>query len=216
MIWYIDTKDLMTKYIERPIDEIMNTNYLIISSSVLCTEKMDNVLNVYSTFLSVNVLKGVGIMTDPHSVQAKEEFKGYLLRNPKIILFLLEIIQTDVSKKENTLFITTPSEKENGNIEIFCEVIDELFSYKITEYPKKPEVNLTECLERLIYYADEADKLIIANMSYPERFNELQKKTKKELKKMVKNIGLYYPGMDKTEMVEVIAGRDRIGYTMEV
>jgi hypothetical protein len=183
-----------------------NTNYLIFSSKIVNTQSRPNVLSIYTVFNACGLPKGVQITTDLNSSQAREEFKAWILTRPKEILFLVEIILNDLTTKENTLFVTTPSEK--NMINIMADVVGDLFSYKMKRYPEEAEIDLEQCLNRLNYYVSASDELMIDTVvtDPSSKAKLLSKKSKKFLKRFLKNKGFETDGLSKNEMIELILG----------
>jgi hypothetical protein len=180
-----------------------DTNYLIFSGKIVNTQSRQNVLSIYTVFNACGLPKGVQINTDLNSQKAREEFKSWLLTRPKEILFLVEIIINDLTTDENTLVITTPSEKYG--VEILADVMSDLFSYKMNKYPENAEVNLDECLSKLTYYTSASDQLMIDYAKDPySKAKLLSKRKKKFIKKYLKNKGMETKGLSKTEMIELI------------
>lgn len=204
MIYSIDTDQLMKEYSKLGTEQCCdNTNYLIFSGKIINTQSRPNVLSIYTVFNACGLLKGVQINTDLNSIQAREEFKSWLLTRPKEILFLVEIILNDLTTDEDTLFITTPS--ETAMIKIMADVIGDIFSYKMKRYPDEAEINLNDCLAKLNYYFSASDELMIdSTKDLSTKAKLLSSKSKKYLRKFLKNKGLETDGLSKTEMIELI------------
>lgn len=207
MIWWADTKTLMKRYVKRSTEEVYNTNFLILSSKITCTDLSENTLNVYNVFLCVNTLKGVGLTDKPNSTAALDGFTKFLLNSPRVMLFLSTIFQNDFESGEDTLFVTTPEERNVFGMETFTEAIYNLFGYKINEYPEEPEYSYTDVLERLIHYGETADDALFDKLSVDKRLEKLGEKTKKEIKKMAKATPGYIDGMSKADMIELVLQR---------
>jgi hypothetical protein len=189
----------MKEYSKLGMKQANDTNYLIFSGKIVNTQSRENVLSIYTVFNACGLPKGVQINTDLNSFNAREEFKSWLLTRPKEILFLVEIILNDLTTNENTLFITTPSEKYG--VDILADVMGDLFSYKMKRYPEEADINLEGCLERLMidYAKDPYSKAKL-----------LSKKKKKFVKKYLKNKGMETNGLSKSEMIDLILDRGSI------
>jgi hypothetical protein len=199
----------MKEYSKLGMKQANDTNYLIFSGKIVNTQSRENVLSIYTVFNACGLPKGVQINTDLNSFNAREEFKSWLLTRPKEILFLVEIILNDLTTNENTLFITTPSEKYG--VDILADVMGDLFSYKMKRYPEEADINLEGCLERLTYYTSASDQLMIDYAKDPySKAKLLSKKKKKFVKKYLKNKGMETNGLSKSEMIDLILDRGSI------
>lgn len=207
MIWWLTSDTLMKKYVKRTEEEVHNTNFLLLSSKINCTQVSDNVMNVYNVFICVNTLKGVGLMDDPNSPEALAGFTKFLLNSPKVMSFLATVIQNDFTTSEDTVFVTTEDEKDVFGMETFTDAICNLFGYRINEYPDRPEYSYTDVLQRLIHYIEEADQALLDKMPMDKKVETLRQRSKKELKRMVKEDPRYIPGMKRDDMIELICDR---------
>lgn len=204
MIWYLTTEDLMEKYSKRSVKELEKTNYLIMSSRVRTTIERDNVLNITNLFMNAGLLKGVGFNTESDSVLAKEEFKNFLLKNPKGLSVICAMIECSILEDEDTVIICTPNELKCDYLQVFCEVVSELFHYPILRYPATMELELEEAIQRLLYYKKTVKEYVIAQASDMDRMKMLGNMKKKELKKELKKRGLYSSSMGKEDMLEIL------------
>ena len=204
MIWYLTTEDLMEKYSKRSVEELEKTNYLIMRSRVRTTIERDNVLNITNLFMNAGLLKGVGFNTESDSVLAKEEFKNFLLKNPKGLSVICAMIECSILEDEDTVIICTPNELKCDYLQVFCEVVSELFHYPILRYPATMELELEEAIQRLLYYKKTVKEYVIAQASDMDRMKMLGNMKKKELKKELKKRGLYSSSMGKEDMLEIL------------
>ena len=204
MIWYLTTEDLMEKYSKRSVTELEKTNYLIMRSRVRTTIERDNVLNITNLFMNAGLLKGVGFNTESDSVLAKEEFKNFLLKNPKGLSVICAMIECSILEDEDTVIICTPNELKCDYLQVFCEVVSELFHYPILRYPATMELELEEAIQRLLYYKKTVKEYVIAQASDMDRMKMLGNMKKKELKKELKKRGLYSSSMGKEDMLEIL------------
>ena len=204
MVWYLTTEDLMEKYSKRSVKELEKTNYLIMSSRVRTTIERDNVLNITNLFMNAGLLKGVGFDTESDSVLAKEEFKNFLLKNPKGLSVICAMIECSILEDDDTVIICTPNELKCEYLQVFCEVVEELFQYPILRYPATMEPNLEETIQRLLYYKKTVKKYMMSQASDMDRLKMLEKMKKKDLKKELKKRGLYSSSMEKEDMIEIL------------
>lgn len=204
MIWYLTTEDLMEKYSKRSVKELERTNYLIMSSRVRTTIERDNVLNITNLFMNAGLLKGVGFNTESDSILAKEEFKNFLLKNPKGLSVICAMIECSILEDEDTVIICTPNELKCDYLQVFCEVVGELFQYPILRYPSIMELDLKEVIQRLLYYKKTVKQYTISKASDIDRMKILEKMKKKELKRELKKRGLYSSSMERDDMIEVL------------
>ena len=208
MIWWMNTHTLMKKFTKRSDEEVQNTNFLILSSKVNCTNLSNNVLNVYNAFLCVNTLKGVGLMDEPNSKEALAGFTKFLLNSPTLMQFIATVIQTDLSGTEDIVFLTTKEEADIFGMDTFTDAIFNLFGYRINEYPDNPEYSRVDVLNRLIYYLEESENALIGMMTNDKKLEVLSKKSKKEQRHMVEDDPRYISGMRRDDIVELICSRE--------
>lgn len=201
-IYFMTTKDLMEKYAEQDIDEVIRTDYLIFSSKIQCTIPRRNVINIYNHFLALNVLKGVPVAMDPKCEEAKDAFKRELLKHPKSVSILISILKSGLKGENNIVFLVTPKELKSGNIETFCKAVIDLFHYEILRYPEIGRIDPEECLKRLIYYEKEVEWMELRRLPGELRKEALMKKDKKRLKEMLKEKDAFESGLSKEELVE--------------
>lgn len=195
----------MEKYSKRSVKELENTNYLIMSSRIRTTVERDNVLNITNLFLNAGMLKGVGFNTESDSVLAKEEFKNFLLKNPKALSIICATIECSILEEEDSVIMCSPNELKCDYMQVFCEVIEDLFQYPILRYPNTTlDFDLEEVINRLLYYKKTVKKHLLSTASNVDREKMLSKMKKKELKKELKKRGLYSSSMEKSDMVEVL------------
>lgn len=206
MIWWIDSKTLMKEYVNEPQSMIEKGTYLILSSRILNTETRPNVLNMYSTFMSLNQLKGVDVLTDIDSRQARIGFKDYLLKHHKIVLFLVEVIAHDMELNGDTLFIIHEDDPV-GNIEVFTDVFEELFKYRIEKYPKVSKARTNNMAKIVQYYRDEIDDTMLKCNSDSSVERVLKSMDKSELRGMMMRQHMEYHGLDKSEMIDELMKR---------
>lgn len=210
MIWYISTKDLMEKYSKRSFKKLERTNYIIMSSCVRITKEHDNVLNVSPLFMNAGLLKGVGFDIEPDSITAKEQFKSYLLKNPKGLSILCALIECTLLEDEDSVIICSPKEMKYGYIQTFSEVVSQIFSFPILKYPNETSYNPEEVIRRLLYYRDAITKFVISKGTKSERTKLIAKMNKKELKKELKLRNLYSSTMSTGEMRDILSEFYRI------
>lgn len=208
MIWWMTTNTLMKKYTKRTEEEVQNTNFLLLSSKVNNTRISDNVVNIYNAFLCVNTLKGVGLMDEVNSPEALEGFTKFLMNSPTIIQFLATVIQNDFTSSEDTVFVTTEQEKDVFGMDTFLDAIENIFGYRINEYPDNAEYSYRDVLQRLIYYLESSDEALLDRKPMDKKVEHLQDMSKKELKKMAKKDPRYIDGMGRDDMIELIATRE--------
>lgn len=204
MIWYLTTEELMEKYSKRSVAELEHTNYLIMSSRIRTTVERDNVLNISTLFMNAGLLKGVGFNTESDSILAKEEFKNFLLKNPKGLSLICAMIECSILENEDTVILCTPDELKCDYLKIFAEVVSEIFHYPILQYPMVMKPDIEETIKRLLYYKKSVKEFMMTKASDLDREKMLQKMKKKELKKELKKRGLYSSSMDKEDMIEIL------------
>lgn len=204
MIWCLTTEDLMEKYSKRSVKELEKTNYLIMSSRIRTTIERDNVLNITNLFLNAGLLKGVGFNTESDSNLAKEEFKNFLLKNPKGMSIICAMIECTVVEGEDTVLLCTPNEFKCDYMKTFCEVVYDLFAYPILRYPETAEVDLSDVIKRLLYYNKTIKSFLVTNANETDRTTMISRMSKKELRKALKKRGLYSDIMTKKDMIELL------------
>lgn len=204
MIWYLTTKDLMERYTKRSISSIEKTNYVVISSRVRITKDRDNVIQASQLFINGGLLRGVGMM-EADSFLVKDNFKEYLLGKVPPLAFICSMIECSIMENEDTVLICSPNEMKTGYMKIIADVIMDLFHYPVMPYPEVDvDFDLEDVIKRLIYYNENLKKLRESNMSPSELRNYIQTLSKKELKKKLKKLDMYYPNMSKKDMIEAL------------
>ena len=114
MVYYMDTITLMKKYSKLPIEVIDKTNFIIISSRIKITKNRENVLMASNMFINSGMLKGVGMEFDSDPEQALENFKRYLLKEPRALSLLCASIEAYITAGENTVFLCSPNDMKVG------------------------------------------------------------------------------------------------------
>lgn len=204
MIWYLTTEELMEKYSKRSVEKLERTNYLIMSSFVRITTERDNVLNITTAFQNAGQLKGVGFDTEPDSILAKEQFKNFLLKNPKAMSLLCATIECALIEGEDTVIICTPNEMKCKYLEVFAEVVEDIFGYPILRYPEETTMDVEEVIKRLLHYKSSIKEYLLSQSNDMDRIKMLERMGKKEIKKELKKRGLYSKDMTKSEMVDIL------------
>ena len=204
MVYYMDTITLMKKYSKLPIEVIDKTNFIIISSRIKITKNRENVLIASNMFINSGMLKGVGMEFDSDPEQALENFKRYLLKEPRALSLLCASIEAYITAGENTVFLCSPNEMKVGYMEMIAEAMESLFDFPVCKYPEERPFDLEEVITRLLYYKKEINKLHIKKMSRAEIRRYIEKLTKKKLKKELKHRDLDYEGLDSDEMRKLL------------
>ena len=204
MVWYISTENLMKKYIKRSLEKIKRTNYIIMSSCVRITKDRPNVLNVSPLFMNAGLLKGVRFDVEPDSITAREQFKSFLLKNPKGLSFICALIEHMLIEGEDSVIICTPNEMKYHYLQVFSEVVEDIFKFPILEYPKKEVYDPGEVIERLLYYRDSITQYVLQNGNYRDRDRIIRNMNKKKLKKILKENGEWDSDMSKKEMITAV------------
>ena len=204
MVWYMDTVDLMEKYVKRDYDKVMKTNYILISSRILTTKSRENVLNATNLFVNSGMLKGVRFETDPDSFMSIEEFKSFLLKNPKSLALICDMIESAILDNEDTILVCSPNEMKCKYMEVIANTAEELFGYPICRYPEEKPFDLEKVIKRVIYYDKKLEEVFLYLLPDSEKLKKIQQMTKKELKARLKKEGFYCKGMTKDEMIDEV------------
>lgn len=200
MIYYMDTNSLMKKYAKRPMEDIENTNYIIISSRIRLTEDRDNVLMATNLFVSAGMLKGVGYEIETDSYLAKQNFKSFLLREPKPLSLICTMIECFLTAGEDSVLLCSPNELKAGYMQVIAETIEDLFHFPIREYPKEEPFDFKDVAERVLYYKEQTNKLRLLKMRPTEVRKYIRKLSRKELKRELKKRDLDYKGLEDDEL----------------
>ena len=204
MIWYMDTVDLMQKYSKREYEKVMKTNYILISSRILTTKTRENVLNATNYFVNSGMLKGVRFETDPDSFLSVEEFKSFLLKNPKSLDLICSMVEASILDNEDSILICSPNEMKCKYMEVIASTTEELFGYPICRYPEEKPFDIEKVLKRVIYYDKQLEEAFLHVLPDSEKLKKIQQMDKKELKTRLKKSGYYFKGMTKEEMVDEV------------
>jgi hypothetical protein len=196
----MDTNSLMKKYAKSPMTEIENTNFIIISSRIHLTKDRDNVLVATNLFISAGMLKGVGYEIETDSYLARQNFKSFLLREPKPLTLICSMIECFLTAGENSVLLCSPNELKTGYMQVITEVIEDLFHFPIRKYPNEEPFDFKDVAERVLYYKEQVSKLRLLKMRPTELRKYVNKLSKKELKKELKKRYLPYKDMDIEEM----------------
>lgn len=207
MVYYMDTNTLMKKYSKLPVEVIDKTNFIIISSRIKVTKNRDNVLVASNLFINSGVLKGVGMEMDSNPELALQNFKGFLLKEPKPLSLLCGTIESYLVADENTVFLCSPKEMNCGYMKMIAEAMEDLFHFPVCKYPEEQAFDLEDVLTRVLYYKKEIEKLRIKKMSRVEIRRYIDKLTKKKLKKELKRRKLDYEGLDYEERKALLEER---------
>lgn len=200
MIYYMDTVTLMKKYSKLPIDVIENTNYIIISSRIHVTKNRDNVLVATNMFVNTGLLKGVGMEIDSDPHQAVENFKMFLLREPKPMGLICGLIESYITAGENAVFLCSPNEMKCKYMEIIAAAIEELYGLPVRKFPEEADFDLRDVITRVLYYKKEIKKLTFKQMKPVQIRKYVKALPKKKLKKELKRRDLDYEGLTIEEM----------------
>lgn len=203
MIYYISTKDLMKKYSKLPKKAIDDTNFIVLSNRVRITKERQNVLSATHMLINGGQLKGVGMDIHTDSPLARDQFKYFLLKNPKSLSLLVSMIECDIAAGENSVLICSPEELKVGYMEVICDVINELFHYRINQYPEKSEFDPEDTIKRVLYYKKEIKKRKFDMMSDGEKLRYVQKLSKKKLKKALIKQGEDVDGLSRVDMEDI-------------
>lgn len=197
----MSTKELMKYYSKMPKKVIDKTNFITISTYIRITKERENVLSAGHLFINGGMLKGVGL-NDTDSLNAKNEFKFFLLSHYKSLAFLVTIAECELTSDFNTILLCTEEEMKAGYMYTIQEVFFDLFHYPILtisdshidQYDKK------DVIKRILYYKKKIKKIRMENMSDADLVRYIQKLSDKELKKELKKRDEEYKGLDRTEM----------------
>ena len=204
MIYYMDTNTLMKKYSKLPVDVIEKTNFIIISSRIKVTKNRDNVLVASNMFINSGMLKGVGMELESDPERALQNFKMFLLKEPKPFSLLCASVEAYITAGENTVFLCSPNEMKIGYMRIIADAMQDLFHFPVCEFPEERAFDLEDVIKRVLYYKKEIKKLHIKKMNRAEIRRFIEKLSKKKLMKELKHRKLDYEGLDSGEMRKLL------------
>ena len=144
---------------------------------------------------------------DSNPELALQNFKGFLLKEPKPLSLLCGTIESYLVADENTVFLCSPKEMNCGYMKMIAEAMEDLFHFPVCKYPEERAFDLEDVLTRVLYYKKEIEKLRIKKMSRVEIRRYIDKLTKKKLKKELKRRKLDYEGLDYEERKALLEER---------
>lgn len=203
MIYYATTKDLMQEYSKLSKHKIDNTNFVVLSNRIRITKDRPNVLSATHLMINGGELRGVGLDVPTDSSLARDQFKFFLLKNPKSLALVVNMIECDIGAGEDSLLLCSPEELKVGYMQTIADVVYDLFHYEIHHYPKEPDFDPEDTIKRVLYYKKQIKKLKFKMMSDGELMRYIQRLPKKKLKKELKRRGENIEGLTRKEMEQL-------------
>ena len=205
MIFYLNSRELVDYFLPYEKDkDILESQYVLVSSRILKRDaELENIVSAKSI-----------LYPNPEAFSASTDDKFYRLyykQLSKQVVFFASVIKETIENNNQIIFLCTEKESRTGLFSVMEQYVWEEFSYPIysyTEYTSNCELKDYDEKKVLKYCNKLLDKAhkksVFQNGNEKEQSKYFKKKSKKELKKMLKKENLYYDGMDKEEMIETI------------
>lgn len=132
--------------------------------------------------------------------------EDYILSKPLEIIKLVEIMTRVLVDNQIVILLCSENEWKTKYIIYVGKVIEKLFHYPIINYKKDKNKSFhydpSDVAKQIGNMEKYATKILLKQKQNREKALKLM--TKKEMKKTLKKLGLYYDGMDKYEMKETL------------
>lgn len=208
MMYYMNSKTFNTFLDSESDNDILHSQYVIISSRIRIKKSKDNIIQAKNIlFPDANVCSK---LTDDDMELA------YYKQLDMNRAFLAALIKGSIEEGYNIIFLCTKNESKIKFLEYLSNYIYLNFGYPVYEYEKyltgisklikynKHKV-LKKCDKEIKHAKTKAeDRAKKSSNGRKELMKEYAQMSKKELKKILKKKSLYYDGMDKSEMLEMI------------
>lgn len=184
----------------------LKAQYVIVSSTIRRNRKYEK--NVVA---APNLYPEQQLLLDYDNYKDENYRDGYFekLSERENKTLLATFIKYSIEEKATIIFLCGHKEKKYRYLNYIKDFIESEFGYKVYDYKKtglvkdtknNDEYALKKC-EQVIKYAKDSE---MARMMRTESGRKQYAKSlkKSELKKKLKASGLYYKGMDKSEMIE--------------
>ena len=211
MIYYMDSKEFTHKYLANESDQdILDTQYILVSSRLRTTGKWENSISAYSTlFPEAEVLDAWYLKNG-----VWEEF--YIAQLDSNVTFLATTIRGVIERDYNVVLLN--SHKERKVFDYISFIADYIYSvfgypvynysdyikgkYKLIPYDKAKVYKI--CRDIMKETKESGILKELHNPAYREDAIKRLKKDSKYMKKLLKKNGLYSKGLSKDEMIDLM------------
>ena len=191
MIYYMSTKTLVKEFQkDHSPEEILDCEFISFSHRVVGAN--------HSLEYSDRIFFGLDAYQDDKNIAM---VKNHLKDQFDDMVLIINMIENCIIKPDKVFIIlSSPKETRTRYPYFYAKSIEELFKYPIIDYKKDKYKDFyydpTEVLNICSYY--------IANIKLELMdFNNFKKLSKKKMKSLFKDAGIYEKGMDKDEMIEI-------------
>lgn len=210
----MDSKSFRDKWLTKESDKrILKAQYVIVSTRIRIHHSTKKNLLIANKQLYPDSDFSYALVNDGKDDATKAYFGQLRQQIPLLATFIHASIETG----DDIVLLCSENEwKRMGYLSMLKKFIQEEFAYPVYDYKKfikgkdgpykyEEKEILKECKEIM---EDEAERQYEENKLTEkgrERIHEQYKETEKSsLKKKVKKLGLYTPGMEKSEMIEIL------------
>lgn len=204
MIFYMDANQMEKYFLPFEDDkDILESWYVLVSNRIKKRSDDgfdDNIASARSIlFPNPQIAKN-------HKKMGKEYYESI---DTHAKVFLASMVRASIVNKVNIFFLCTKNEAKLGFFPIIASYLEEEFGYPMYSY-----LEFTADICKLKDYDEmkvlgKVDKIIEnakekASIAKGEGKKYYKKKSKREIKKLAKELDVYFSGMDKKEMIEAI------------
>ena len=208
MVW-MTSKDLQNVFLKNERDkDILNAQYVICSLRIRKREEQDNIISAQSILFPA---------PDVCSALTEEDMRErYMNQLMPAKAFLATLIKGSIEEKYNIIFLCTKNEGKMKFLRYLSEFMYIEFGYPVYEYKKYAngsialiKYNKKKVLKKCDKLLDDAKRkqYLIDRTTEAGRkriLKDYKKMKKSDLKKNLKKRNLYYKGMSKSEMIDMI------------
>lgn len=217
MIYFLDGKTFLKRYCEDESPKnILGASYIIVSSSIKKSGRYEKQMANAWEMLS----PGSRMLVDVKDWKNDEEYHQEYIeeRLEQSRPFIASVIQFDLTgqNKGDTIFICSEKEKKYFFFPLMQFWMDEVFGYHMVDYKrykkgkdepiqysdKQKKKILKKCEKILKKAQEEKEMMLLSSEEGREKYYKTAKK--KDLKKKLKDLGLYHNGMDKDDMIQML------------
>ena len=213
MIFIMNSKMFQDLYLVHERDkDILNTQYIIVSSRIRKRESVKNILYAYNSLYPPSE-----VMIKNTEEDKKEAYMDFLTKNN--IGLLSSLVLLSLEKNFTIVFICTQNEWKLRHLQYIAEFIEDKFKYPVYNYKEyyknfikkdnEPiKVNEVKCRRKIKAWEKYFKNNQTAENMKTEKgrkliMSDFKSKSKKKKRKILIERNLYYNGMDNSEMDEV-------------
>lgn len=209
-MYFMNGKTFLNKYVEEDPRKVMRTQFIVVSSTIRKNRKYEKQVIIANNMFFPSQEMIMDYDDYKHNQVYKEE---YIDQISKHAAFFATLIKYAIEEKQTIVFLCGEREKKYYYFPLIQQYVLDKFGYHIYDYKKYKEG------KEPIFEYDRAEVLRICNKELEKaRRKERKKKmqsdkgrkeiikgmTKKEMIKELKNRCLYYDGMTKDEMKDML------------